>query len=53
MAKKTYGLDTSVILTDAHCINKYQNNDIILTLKVLEEIDIDKKREDSVVFNAR
>jgi len=39
MAKKTYVLDTSVCLTDANCIYQYQNNDIVLPLKVLEEID--------------
>ena len=53
MAKKTYVLDTSVCLTDADCIFNYGNNDIILPLKVLEEIDKHKKRQDSVGINAR
>jgi PhoH-like ATPase len=53
MAKKTYVLDTSVCLTDAKCLQKYQNNDIIIPLKVLEEIDGHKKRQDSVGANAR
>ena len=53
MAKKTYVLDTSVCLTDASCLNKYQNNDIVIPLKVLEEIDKHKKRQDSVGANAR
>jgi len=53
MAKKTYVLDTSVCLTDANCIYQYQNNDIVLPLKVLEEIDKHKKRQDSVGSNAR
>jgi PhoH-like ATPase len=53
MAKKTYVLDTSVCLTDANCIYQYQNNDIVLPLKVLEEIDGHKKRQDSVGANAR
>jgi PhoH-like ATPase len=53
MAKKTYVLDTSVCLTDAKCLQKYQNNDIVIPLKVLEEIDGHKKRQDSVGANAR
>ena len=53
MAKKTYVLDTSVYLTDASCINSFQNNDILIPLKVLEEIDKHKKRQDSVGSQAR
>ena len=44
MAKKTYVLDTSACLTDADCINNFANNDIVIPLKVLEEIDKHKKR---------
>ena len=53
MAKKTYVLDTSVCLTDADCIFNYANNDIIIPLKVLEEIDNHKKRQDGAGVNAR
>ena len=53
MAKKTYVLDTSVCLSDAGCINQFKNNDIILPIKVLEEIDNHKKRQDSVGVCAR
>ena len=53
MAKKTYVLDTSVYLTDANALSAYQNNDIIIPFKVLEEIDKHKKRQDSVGLNAR
>lgn len=53
MAKKTYVFDTSVCLTDADCIFNYSNNDIIIPLKVLQEIDKHKKRQDSVGLNAR
>lgn len=53
MAKKNYVIDTSVFLTDAQCIYKFENNDIFIPLKVLEEIDKHKKRQDSVGFNAR
>jgi len=53
MAKKIYILDTSVCLTDANCIRSYGNNDIVLPLKVLEEIDNNKKRQDGCGTNAR
>jgi PhoH-like ATPase len=53
MAKKTYVLDTSVYLTDASSIHSYGNNDIVIPLKVLEEIDKHKKRQDLVGLNAR
>jgi PhoH-like ATPase len=53
MAKKNYVIDTSVFLSDANCIHRFQNNDIFIPLKVLEEIDNHKKRQDSVGFNAR
>tara|TARA_R100001082_G_scaffold70103_1_gene39898 strand:- start:221 stop:1564 length:1344 start_codon:yes stop_codon:yes gene_type:complete len=53
MAKKNMIIDTSVFLSDANCLHKFQNNDIFLPLKVLEEIDKHKKRQDSVGQNAR
>ena len=53
MAKKNYVLDTSVYLTDAEAIYKFDNHDIFVPLKVLEEIDKHKKRQDSVGVNAR
>ena len=53
MAKKIYVLDTSVCLTDAESIYQFQNNDIVLPIKVLEEIDNHKKRHDGVGLNAR
>ena len=51
--KKTYVLDTSVYLTDFNSIYAFKNNDIVVPLKVLEEIDKHKKRQDSVGSNAR
>ena len=53
MAKKNYVLDTSVYLTDADALFKFENHDIFIPLKVLEEIDKHKKRQDSVGINAR
>ena len=51
--KKNYVLDTSVFLTDSNSIYKFGNHDIFIPLKVLEEIDKHKKRQDSVGVNAR
>ena len=53
MAKKNFILDTSVYLTDADSIFKFDNHDIFIPLKVLEEIDKHKKRQDMVGINAR
>jgi PhoH-like ATPase len=53
MAKKTYLLDTSVYLTDASALYAYGTNDILIPLKVLEELDKHKKRQDGVGTNAR
>jgi len=53
MAKKTYLLDTSVYLTDANALKAYGTNDILIPLKVLEELDKHKKRQDGVGTNAR
>ncbi len=53
MAKKNYVLDTSVCLTDADVLFKFDNHDVFIPLKVLEEIDGHKKRQDSVGANAR
>ena len=51
--KKIYVLDTSVYLTDANSIASFGTNDVVIPLKVLEEIDKHKKRQDSVGSNAR
>ena len=53
MAKNTYVLDTSVYLTNSHALYEYKNHDIVVPLKVLEEIDKHKNRQDSVGHQAR
>lgn len=53
MKKTIYVLDTSVFLTNANSVYAYGDNDIIVPMKVLEEIDKHKKRQDSVGSNAR
>jgi PhoH-like ATPase len=53
MAKTTYILDTNVYLADPSAFKKFGRNDIVVPLKVLEEIDNHKKRQDGVGANAR
>jgi len=53
LAKKTYVLDTNIYLTDAESITSFSNNDILIPLKVLDEIDKHKKRQDVVGAQAR
>ena len=53
MASEIYIIDTSVCLTDSSCIYHYGEADIVIPMKVLEEIDKHKKRQDSVGSNAR
>ena len=51
--KKTYVLDTNVLLTNANCLSDFEDNDIVIPLKVLEEVDGKKKRNDAVGVQAR
>ena len=51
--KKAYVLDTNVYLTNYESIYSFGKNDIIVPLKVLEELDNHKTRQDSVGYNAR
>lgn len=51
--KKTYVLDTNVLLSDPDCLNAFEDNDLILPLAVIEELDRHKSRQDEVGKNAR
>jgi PhoH-like ATPase len=51
--KRIYVFDTNVFLTDWRSIYRYKNHDIVVPLKVLDEIDKHKKRQDGVGVNAR
>ncbi len=51
--KKIYVLDTSVCLTSANSVYAFGKDDIVIPLKVLEEVDKHKNRQDSVGQNAR
>ena len=51
--RKTFILDTSVLLYDASAIHSFRGNDIVLPLVVLEELDKFKDRQGLVGENAR
>ncbi len=52
-AKKTFVLDTNVILHDSSCIYQFEENDVVIPITVLEELDRFKKGSDIVNFHAR
>ena len=51
--KKTFVIDTNVILHDSSCIEQFEENDIVLPITVLEELDHFKKGSNSVNYHAR
>ncbi|MCI5136746.1 MAG: ribonuclease, partial [Candidatus Electrothrix sp. AW2] len=51
--RKSFILDTNVILHDSSCINHFDEHDIIVPITVLEELDHFKKGNQSVNFHAR
>jgi PhoH-like ATPase len=53
MSKKVYVLDTNVLLSDPSAIFSYKKSDIVIPLKVLEEVDKHKKRQDGVGAHSR
>jgi PhoH-like ATPase len=55
MAKsnKMFIIDTNVILHDFRCIYKFEENDVVIPIVVLEELDHLKKGSDLISFNAR
>ena len=53
MKHKILVLDTNVLLTDSNSILNFEEADIAIPLKVLDEIDKHKKRQDSVGVHAR
>ncbi len=51
--KKTFVLDTNVILHDSSCIYQFKEHDIILPITVIEELDGFKKGKEIINCNAR
>ena len=50
---KIFVLDTNIVLHDYKAIRKFQDNDIVIPIAVLEELDKFKKGTDALNFNAR
>lgn len=53
MSRKTFVLDTNVLLHDPDAITKFKDNDVILPLMVVEELDGMKRSSDELGKNAR
>ncbi len=50
---KVFVLDTNVILHDPNCIYKFDENDVIIPIQVIEELDKFKSGLDTNNYNAR
>ena len=53
MARKTYILDTNVLIHDPESIFSFQENEVVIPFEALEELDKLKKRYDHIGHNAR
>ena len=51
--KKTFILDTNVLLHDVNCLHAFEDNDIIIPMAVIEELDSFKSESDTRGKNAR
>ena len=51
--KKTYILDTNVLISDPKCFQNFDDNDLIIPILALEELDKHKGRPDEVGRNCR
>jgi PhoH-like ATPase len=53
VTRKTFIIDTNVLVHDPAAITKFKNNDVVISLAVLEELDSLKRHGDEVGKNAR
>lgn len=53
MEKKTFVLDTNVILYDSSCVEHFEEHDVVLPVIVLEELDKFKTGNQTANFHAR
>lgn len=53
MSKKTFVLDTNVMLHDPSCLFRFEEHDIFIPMVVLEELDAAKKGTSEIARNAR
>jgi PhoH-like ATPase len=51
--KKTYVLDTNVLIHDPEAVLRFQDNDIVLPITVIEELDHLKKGNGEIPYSAR
>ena len=51
--RKTFVIDTNVLVHDPQAITKFKHNDVVIPLAVLEELDGLKRHSDEVGKNAR
>jgi len=51
--RKTFVLDTNVILHDSSCLNQFKHHAIVVPITVLEELDHFKKGSQSINYHAR
>lgn len=53
MSRKTFVIDTNVLLHDPDAIRKFKDNDVVIPLAVLEELDGMKRLSDELGKNSR
>ena len=53
VTRKTFIIDTNVLIHDSTAIKKFKDNDVVIPLAVLEELDSLKRNSDEVGKNAR
>jgi len=53
MTRKTYIVDTSVLLQDPDCIEKFTDNNVVISMHSLDELDKMKRYTDELGKNAR
>ncbi|AFZ35803.1 PhoH family protein [Stanieria cyanosphaera PCC 7437] len=51
--KKTFVLDTNVLLHDPNAIFRFEDNDVVLPMTIIEELDLFKKQPEMTGRNAR
>lgn len=53
VSRKTFVIDTNVLVHDSTAIKNFKENDVVISLSVLEELDSLKRHNDEVGKNAR
>ena len=51
--KKTYVLDTNVILHSAQSLNSFEDNEVVIPMTVIEELDKFKRNQAKYRLQAR